>query len=326
MTKIGIVGVSGLVGQEILKLLHDRNFNVTLLRLFGTTDNGMVTKFTLKEARIVDIIFLCTPASFSKTYAKQLTEGDGPKVIDMSSAYRLDKDIPLVIPEINGHLIGSNKIIACSNCTTAICAMVLYPLHKEFKIKKLIMSTYQATSGAGKSGLSELKKQTTNVLTDLEDNHNHKCIAFDHPIAFNVIPHIDDFEENGYTKEEMKVVHETRRIFDDPDINISCTAVRVPTCRAHAISITMETEEDISDDEARFVLSDVPGVIIKDDVHNNIYPMLCTATENDLVEVGRIRQSLIFGNKGIDLFICGDQLLRGAALNSVLIAEQFLKC
>lgn len=238
--------------------------------------------------------------------------------MNLQSAFRYDDDIPLVIPEINGQETKKSKLIANPNCTTAIGLMALYVLHKLFTLKKVIMSTYQASSGAGQPGMDELKEGTAEILK----GGKAKNEVFAHPLPFNVIPHIDKFQENGYTKEEMKVTWETRKICGLPgDFPVSCTAVRIPTIRAHSEAIVVETEKDVDIEVARKALSEAPGVRLRDDPANNVYPMPLTATGEDDVEVGRLRKSLIFGDKGLELFVSGDQLLRGAALNAVLVAE-----
>ena len=204
--------------------------------------------------------------------------------------------------------------------TLALFAVVaLAPLHKAFGIKRVIVSTYQATSGAGAEGMAELERETRRVLVEGGTAQNE---VFAHPIAFNVIPHIDAFQPNGYTKEEMKVVWETRKIMGLPDLPVSCTAVRIPTMRVHAEAITIETERPITPEAAREVLRNAPGVKLVDDPAAKLYPMPLTATGQDDCEVGRIRQNLVFGAHGLDLFVCGDQLLKGAALNAVQIAER----
>jgi aspartate-semialdehyde dehydrogenase len=222
------------------------------------------------------------------------------------------------VPEVNADAVGNARLIANPNCTTAIAVVALAPLHRAFGIKRVIVSTYQATSGAGAEGMAELERETRRVLVEGEKARNE---VFAHPIAFNVIPHIDAFQPNGYTKEEMKVVWETRKIMGVPDLPVSCTAVRIPTMRVHAEAITIETEKPITPEAAREVLRKAPGVKVVDDVANKAYPMPLTATGQDDCEVGRIRQNLVFGDHGLDLFVCGDQLLKGAALNAVQIAE-----
>jgi aspartate-semialdehyde dehydrogenase len=221
-----------------------------------------------------------------------------------------------VIPEINPEAAKNSKLIANPNCTTAILAVALYPLYKNFGIKKAIVSTYQATSGAGAEGMAELEAESKKYLAGEEVKNEF----FAHPIPFNLIPHIDKFQENGFTKEEMKVTWETRKTFGDPDLKISCTAVRIPTFRAHAEACTIETEKPITPEAAREILAAAPGVKVVDDPEKLEYPMPLNATKKYNVEVGRIRSSLVFEN-GLDFFVCGDQLLKGAALNAVQIAE-----
>ena len=198
--------------------------------------------------------------------------------------------------------------------------MALYPIYKHFGLKKVIVSTYQATSGGGKACMDELREQTHNYLEKKPVTHEH----FAHAIPFNLIPQIDVFQDNGYTKEEMKVTWETRKIFNLPDLKISCTAVRIPTFRAHAEAVTIETEKEIDIEKAREILGQSPGVKLVDDPENLLYPMPLTSTEQFDVEVGRIRKNEVFGDHGLDFFVCGDQLLRGAALNAVLIAHKCL--
>jgi len=225
----------------------------------------------------------------------------------------------LVVPEINGQETKKSKLIANPNCTTAIGLMALWPLHKLFGLKKIIMSTYQAASGAGQPGMDELKEGTKAVL----EGGTAKNEIFAHPLPFNVIPHIDKFQENGYTKEEMKVTWESRKICGlDDDFPISCTAVRIPTIRAHSEAIIVETEKPVDVAAARKALAEAPGVKLLDNTEKNEYPMPMTATGQYDVEVGRVRKSLIFGDHGLEFFVCGDQLLRGAALNAVLVAEE----
>lgn len=224
-----------------------------------------------------------------------------------------------MVPEINGDATLDNKLIANPNCTTAIAVMAVAPLATEFGLKRLLMSTYQAASGAGQPGMDELLEGTKTQLLDGKTPSNK---VFVHPLPFNVIPHIDKFQDNGYTKEEMKVTWETRKICGlSPDLPISCTAVRIPTLRAHSEVIVMETSQKIDLQKARAILEEAPGVELVDDPSQNLYPMPLTATGNYNVQVGRLRQSLAFGEYGLEFFVSGDQLLRGAALNAVLIAE-----
>lgn len=289
-----------------------------------------------------DIALFSAGGDISKEWRERVVKA-GCLMIDNSSAFRYEKDVPLVIPGVNSEAAQGNPgVIANPNCTTAIAAMALWPLHREFGLKKVIISTYQATSGAGAKGMKELVDQTRAVfegndlggkgIEELLDPEHVKVKVGDlaapkffvHQIAFNIIPHIDKFQDNGYTKEEMKVAWETRKIFGDESIACSCTAVRIPTLRAHSEAIVIETEKPVSVETAREVLSKAHGVDLVDDVSKNLYPMPINAAGKFNVEVGRIRQSLIFGDHGLELFVSGDQLLRGAALNAVEIAMLFV--
>jgi aspartate-semialdehyde dehydrogenase len=237
----------------------------------------------------------------------------------VQSAFRYDADIPLVIPEINGKETKKSRLIANPNCTTAVGLMALWPLIKEFGIKRVIMATYQASSGAGQPGMDELTTGTRDYL----DGKEVKNEIFAYPLPFNVIPQIDKFQENGYTKEEMKVTWECRKICGlDDDCPISCSAVRIPTIRAHSEVIVLETVKPVDVKVARAVLEAAKGVKVVDDPETLSYPMPLTATGQYDVEVGRIRKSIAFGDYGLEFFVCGDQLLRGAALNAVLVAEE----
>jgi len=331
MVRVAVVGATGAVGMEMCKVMKDLDFPVDSLRLFASErsagkeletpyGNIIVEVFSVEAARECDFAFLAVSGFFAKQHAHALAAEGGPIVIDNSSAFRMDEQVPLVVPEINLAAVQGSRLIANPNCTTAIAAMVLHPLHQRFGLKKVIVSTYQAASGAGAEGMDELKAGCRKVLDGEDAGHS----VFAHPLPFNVIPHIDVFQDNGYTKEEMKVVLETRKIFGLQDLAVSCTAVRIPTLRAHSEAITIETEKPVTPAEALETLRGAPGVRVVDDVASNQYPMPLTATAAHDVEVGRVRQSLIFGPQGLDLFVCGDQLLRGAALNAVLIAQQLL--
>jgi aspartate-semialdehyde dehydrogenase len=329
---VGIVGSSGAVGQEMLRCVQDRNFPTEKVRLFANRAAGqtvktpkgdlVVEKFSVEAAQECDIVLMAVSGSFSKEFAHQITGGPkNTRVIDNSSAFRYDKDIPLVIPEINGDKASvQSPLVANPNCTTAIGAMALWPLHQKYGLKKVLMSTYQSASGAGAEGMQELEEGHAAYAKTGEVS---KPKFFAHQLPFNVIPQIDAFQENGYTKEEMKVAWELKKIFGLPDkTTVACTAVRVPTLRAHSESITIETEKPIDPDEARELLRSSEGVKVVDDRESLAYPMPLNATGEDDVEVGRIRQSLVFGKHGLEFFVSGDQLLRGAALNAVLIAEK----
>ncbi|GBG28890.1 Aspartate-semialdehyde dehydrogenase [Hondaea fermentalgiana] len=329
--RVGIVGCTGAVGEELVKVLgerQDRLGGVTQLKLLASAksagkvmDAGVfgpltVEEFSIDKVKKLDVVFLAVSGSFSLKYAHEIAKS-GPVVIDNSSAFRNDPEIPLVIPEINGHTAKNAKLIANPNCTTAIAAMALWPLHQKFGIRSLIMSTYQAASGAGAEGMAELEAQTRAHVKGSAP----EVSVFQYPLAFNVIPHVDSFQPNGYTREEMKVVWETRKIFGVPDMDVSCTAVRIPTLRAHAEALTIQTWAPCSVEKAKALIDEAVGVQLVDDPSSNKYPMPINATAKFDVEAGRVRQSIVFGDFGLDLFVCGDQLLRGAALNAVLIAE-----
>jgi aspartate-semialdehyde dehydrogenase len=333
MKKIAICGASGVVGKEILYCLKALNFptnaeNITLFTSPRSAGKNISTPFGEKEftefsqekAQDNDFIFLCVDGDFSIKYAEKLT-AKGAVVIDSSSAFRRKQEIPLIIPEINGELVKNSPIISNPNCTTAILLMALYPIYKNFGLKKVIVSTYQATSGGGVEAMNELSEQTANYLEDKEVSHKN----FAHPIPFNLIPHIDKFQENLYTKEEMKVVWESRKIMNLPDLKLSCTAVRIPTFRAHAEAVTIETEQEVSVEKIHTILAKADGVDLTDNPAENEYPMPLTATKKMNIEVGRIRKNDVFGEFGLDFFVCGDQLLRGAALNAVKIALKVIE-
>ncbi|MCK5471887.1 aspartate-semialdehyde dehydrogenase [Candidatus Gracilibacteria bacterium] len=332
--KIGIIGATGAVGIEMVRVLKDREFPVAELHLFASERSAgkkletpfgeiEIELFSVEAAREMDFVFMAVSGDFAKEFAPQIAHstssgqaGQGAIVIDNSSAFRYDDAISLVVPEINPEVAKDSKLIANPNCTTAILAVALFPLYKNFGIKRVIVSTYQATSGAGAEGMAELENESKKYLAGEEIKNE----IFAHPIPFNLIPHIDVFQDNGFTKEEMKVTWETRKIFGNDELKISCTAVRIPTFRAHAEACTIETEKPITPEAAREILEKAPGVKVVDDPEKLEYPMPLNATKKYDVEVGRIRSSLVFEN-GLDFFVCGDQLLKGAALNAVQIAE-----
>merc|ERR1719247_678469 len=280
--KIGVVGVTGAVGVEIIECLHNRKYPVSELKLFASARSAgkavetpfgekKIEEFTLESARDCDVVFLAVSGDFALEWSPKITADDGPLVIDNSSAFRYDDDVPLVVPEINAEAAkkSKSKIIANPNCTTAIALMALAPLHNEFGIKRCIMSTYQAASGAGAPGMKELEEGSKAVANGGKAENS----VFAHPLPFNVIPHIDKFLPDMYTKEERKVTWETRKIMDLPDLPVSCTCVRIPTLRAHAEAITIETEKPIDIEKAFAALRAAPGVELVDDVSKNVYPM-----------------------------------------------------
>ncbi|MBX9698225.1 MAG: aspartate-semialdehyde dehydrogenase [Acetobacteraceae bacterium] len=327
--RVGVIGATGAVGKELVAVLGKRRFPVSKLQLFASTRSAgqtlptpfgdtTIEAFTPEAARGLDLALLAVSGDFAKAHARALA-AEGVAVVDNSSALRLEADVPLVVPEVNEDAIGAHRLVANPNCTTAILVVALEPLRRAFGLRRVIVSSYQAASGAGAEGMAELERETRRVLLE-GGSAGHEVFA--HPLPFNVIPHIDSFQPNGYTREEMKVAWESRKIMGMPDLLISCTAVRIPTFRVHAEAVTIETERPVTPEAARAVLAAAPGVKVVDDVVNRVYPMPLTATGQDDVEVGRIRANPVFGERGLDLFLCGDQLLKGAALNAVQIAER----
>ncbi|MGQ9510810.1 MAG: aspartate-semialdehyde dehydrogenase [Thermaceae bacterium] len=328
--RVAIVGATGAVGREMLRVLEARNFPLSELRLYASSRSaGTKLSFRGEEIPVealpegplpVDLVLSSAGGKVSKALAPVWVQG-GAVVVDNSSAWRYEPWVPLVVPEINRQAIFRHQgILANPNCTTAILAMALWPLHRVFRARRVIVATYQAASGAGAGGIEELLQETHRFL----HGQAPEARVFAHPLPFNVIPQIDSFQENGYTREEMKVVWETHKIFGDDSLRISATAVRVPTLRAHAEAVSVEFERPVSPEAARKVLEEAPGVEVVDDPGAKRYPMPLTASGKWDVEVGRIRKSLAFEN-GLDFFVVGDQLLKGAALNAVQIAEEWLK-
>jgi aspartate-semialdehyde dehydrogenase len=335
VSEVGIVGCSGAVGKEMLKCLEQRNFPAEKVTLFANRSAGQVVKtkfgdltiekFSVEAAQKCDVVLMAVSGDFSKEFTPQVRGGPkNTQVVDNSSAWRMHDDVPLCIPEINGdNKAVTSTLVSNPNCTTAIGAMALWPLHQKFGLSKVLMSTYQSASGAGAEGMQELED---GCAAYAKTGKVPPSEFFKYQLPYNVIPQIDAFQENGYTKEEMKVSWELKKIFGLPDdCPVACTAVRVPTLRAHSESITIETKKPITPDEAREVLKSAPGVKVIDDPDQFLYPMPINATGQDDVEVGRIRQSLVFGKNGLEFFVSGDQLLRGAALNAVIIAEEAVK-
>lgn len=328
---ITIIGATGVVGREMIKCLEVLKFPVDTLRLVASQRSAgkeIITSFGRVKLEVAsedifkysDIALFSAGSEISREFAEVAKKHDC-LMIDNSSAFRYEHDVPLVIPSINAKDARKHcGIIANPNCTTAIAAVVLWPLHREFGLKKIIVNTYQAASGAGKNGMDELIGQTKEFLNGKKLTVKY----FQHQLAFNVIPHIDIFQKNGYTREEMKVAWEMKKIFNDNSLVISCSAVRIPTLRAHSESIVIETEKQINVERAREVLQHASGVEVIDDPSHNLYPMPVRASGKFDVEVGRIRQNLVFEDHGLEFFISGDQLLRGAALNAVEIAMLFI--
>ncbi len=328
---VGIVGATGAVGKEILALLDKRAFPVNEVRLLASARSaGKTISFQGKNLTIVeatpaafkglDFIIFSAGGSISKALAPEAVKA-GCVVIDNSSAFRMDPEVPLVVPEINAHALKNHKgIIANPNCSTAITLMALYPLHKRFGVKRVIASTYQAVSGTGAQAIIELENQ----VKDWVAGKPMKKDVYPHQIAFNLIPHVDGFLEDGYTKEEMKMQNEGRKIMELPSLRVGCTCVRVPVFRAHSISVDAEFEKPVSVEEARKAIKEAAGVELIDDPANKQYPMPWDYSCKENCGVGRIRKDVGFDN-GLAFWVVGDQLWKGAALNAVQIAEALIK-
>lgn len=327
--RIGVVGATGVVGQQILKVMAERGVPFSELKLLATANsagqkieffgkNYTVEETTAESFDDLDLaLFAGGPAS--KAFGR-LAQQKGVVVIDNSSTFRYEPDVPLVVPEINGEVLKNHGgLIANPNCSTILLVCALYPLYQKSKITRIIVSTYQAVSGAGKAGLEELKLQNEQLVKGEEITPH----AFQYQIASNLIPQIDVWLEDDYTKEEMKVVWETHKILNDENIGITATAVRVPVYRSHSESVYVEFAEEITPEEARELLAKAPGVIVQDDPAHNIYPMPLTASDTDEVYVGRIRRDLVNKN-ALNLWIAFDQVRKGAATNAVQIAEYLL--
>lgn len=326
--KVGIVGVTGAVGQEILSLLASRNFPVAELRPLASKRSAGKTidfggkKWTICEATPeafdgLDFAIFSAGGSVSKALAPEAAKR-GCIVIDNSSAFRMDPNVPLVVPEINAHALENHKgIIANPNCSTAIALMGLYPLHKAFGLKRFFASTYQAVSGTGAAAMEELKNQVVAWASGKPLEHS----VYPYQIAFNVLPHVDVFLDDGYTKEEMKMLNEGRKIMELPSLVCTCTCVRVPVFRAHSISIDAEFEKPVDIEAARKAIAEFSGAEVRDDPANKIYPMPLDYQNKVKCGVGRIRKNTAFEN-GLALWVCGDQLWKGAALNAIQIAEE----
>ena len=327
---VGLVGV-GAVGTEMIKVLKERNFPCGKVQVFASRDREetilgetyQVRKATPESFNGLDIVLFAGKTDVA-IELKDAVVRAGAKMIDNSRAFRQDPDVPLVVPQVNPEDLDWNKgVIANPNCTTAIMLEAVAPLHKAKGLKRLIASTYQAASGAGAPGLAELENQ----IRDYAAGRPLTVKAFQHQLTYNLIPHIDKFDmTNGYTLEELKMRNEARKMLHHPDLRLSCTCVRVPIARAHSESLNLEFENDITPDEAREILRGAEGVKVVDDPLNNLYPMPLDATAKYDVLAGRIRQDLSRDDrKGLEMFVSGDQLLRGAALNAVEIAEHLIK-
>ena len=330
---VAIVGASGAVGQELLKVLDEQNFPVDNLRLFGSPRSAgseyefrgkrVVVELLSKDSDFsgIDIAFTSAGAGTSKEYADVITR-HGAVMIDNSSAFRMDADVPLVVPEVNGEdaLDRPRNIIGNPNCTTIQMVVALKPIHDLSPIRRVHVATYQAASGAGAAAMQEL----INQYKELADGNAPTIEKFAYQLAFNLIPHVDVFTENGYTKEEMKMYNETRKIMHSDDIKVSATCVRVPVLRAHSEAIWLETERPLSTEEVLAAFEKAPGLIVKDNPAEKEYPMPLDITGKDPVYVGRLRKDLCDPN-GLSFWVVGDQIRKGAALNAVQIALWLLE-
>jgi aspartate-semialdehyde dehydrogenase len=320
---IAVVGATGAAGTELLRVLERRNFPVASLRPIGSArsigksvgfrDEPIpVEKLGGRSFDKIDIAFFSAGGDVSRNYVPIACQSDAI-AIDKSSAFRMDPHVPLVIPEINADDVRQNRgVIANPNCTTTVMLMALYPLHRVFGVRRVFATSFQAVSGSGARGIEELKRQV--AAKDLEPEF------YPHPIAFNLLPHIDSFLENGYTKEEAKMQDETRKIMHLPELRVSATCVRVPVYRAHSVAVSAEFERPISVEQAREGLAKAPGLELVDEPQSNRYPMPLGVAGKDNCQVGRVRLDCAFEN-GLSFWVSGDQLLKGAALNAVQIAE-----
>ena len=324
---VAIAGATGAVGTEFLKLLEARDFPMKSLRLLASSrsagsklkfrgENLEVEELTPKSFKGIDIAFFSAGGSRSKEFAPHAVDS-GAVVIDNSSAFRMDEKVPLVVPEINPKQAFEHQgLIANPNCSTIQMVVALNPIHLAANIQRVVVSTYQAVSGAGASAMEELKQQ----LRAWANDEPMKQEVFPTQIAFNLFPHIDVFQDNGYTKEEMKMVHETRKIMNAPNMQISATCVRVPVLRAHSEAVWVETEKPLSESEARELFEKEPGIVVQDERESGGYPTPWHITETQETYVGRIRKDISHPN-GLTFWVVADQLYKGAALNAIQIAE-----
>lgn len=329
--RVAILGATGAVGVELLKLLEERRFPVAELKLLASPRSAG-TYLTFKGERIpvelvaeesfrgLDLVLASAGASVSKTWAKTIVEA-GAVLIDNSSAFRLDPDVPLVVPEVNPQEAFRHQgIIANPNCTTILMCVAIYPLHRHIPLRRVVAATYQSASGAGARAMVELEEQTRAYL----QGQPLQPQVFPYPIAFNLFLHNSPLQENGYCQEEMKMVNESRKIMGSPNLRLTATCVRVPVLRTHAEALNLEFEQPFPVEKARQILAQAPGVVLIEDWQQNRFPMPIDVAGRDEVAVGRIRQD-ISEPKALELWLCGDQIRKGAALNALQIAELLLK-
>jgi aspartate-semialdehyde dehydrogenase len=324
---IAIAGATGAVGAELLRVLERRNFPVARIRALASAKSaGKNVLFRNQSVAVeelgensfnrIDIAFFSAGGDRSRKFVP-LAQKAGAVVIDNSSMFRMDPDVPLVIPEINGQDVKQHRgIIANPNCTTAVALMAIYPLHRAFSVKRVFAASYQAVSGSGARAIAELKEQVEAAAAGRQLSPQ----VYPHPIAFNVLPHVDAFLEDGYTHEEMKMQNEGRKIMHLPEFRASVTCVRVPVYRAHSVAVSAEFKKPVSVDEAREVLAKAPGLELVDEPFKDRYPMPLDVAGKDNCQVGRVRRDCALEN-GLAFWVSGDQLLKGAALNAVQIAE-----
>jgi len=330
---VAVVGATGAVGNEMIRILEERKFPIGELKLLASErSRGKKLEYGGNEHSVqvldensfagVEIGLFSAGGSISQRFAPIAAEA-GCVVIDNTSAFRMDPDIPLVVPEVNPEDIGNYKhsgIIANPNCSTIQMVVALKPIHDAVKIKRVVVSTYQAVSGTGKAAIEELAEQTKSLITLKEP----QVSVYPHRIAFNCLPHIDVFLDNGYTREEMKMVNETQKIMNDPTIAVTATTVRVPVFFGHSESVNIETESKISAEEVRKLLSEAPGIIVVDDPEKCEYPLAIDAAGKDATYVGRIREDESIPN-GINIWVVSDNIRKGAALNTIQIAEILIR-
>lgn len=324
---IAIAGATGAVGSEFLRVLKRRNFPVASMRALGSTRSAgksvrfgdesiKVEELTERSFENIDIVFFSAGSDVARRFGP-LARQAGAVVIDNSTAFRMEADVPLVIPEINpGDVRTHRGIIANPNCTAAVALMAIYPLHRAFGVRRVIAASYQAVSGTGARAIAELKQQVEAITQDRSSPPE----IYPHQIAFNVLPHVGSFEKSGYTSEEEKLQNEGRKIMHLPEFQASVTCVRVPVYRAHSVAVTAEFDRPASVEQAREVLAKAPGLELVDEPHHNRYPMPLDVAGQDNCAVGRVRRDCAFEN-GLSFWVAGDQLLKGAALNAVQIAE-----
>ncbi|KAK4779450.1 hypothetical protein SAY87_015556 [Trapa incisa] len=335
---LAVVGVTGAVGQEFLSVLSDRDFPYCSIKMLASKRSAgkhitfqgrdyVVEELTPDAFQGVDIALFSAGGSISKEFGP-IAVGKGSIVVDNSSAFRMDENVPLVIPEVNpeamsGIKVGKGKgaLIANPNCSTIICLMAATPLHQHAKVVRMVVSTYQAASGAGAAAMEELVLQTREVL----EGKPPTCNIFNQQYAFNLFSHNAPVLSNGYNEEEMKLVNETRKIWNNNDVKVTATCIRVPVMRAHAESVNLQFEKPLDEERAKDILKNAPGVVVIDDRAANRFPTPLEVSNKDDVAVGRIRRDVSQdGDTGLDIFVCGDQIRKGAALNAVQIAEMLL--